>query len=49
MVMTYTQADEYAQHFYTHLGYRAAGGFVLPGDPYELIFVKELKRNDPEG
>lgn len=41
-VMTSTAADEYAQHFYTRLGYAAAGGFTPPGDPYELIFCKEL-------
>jgi GNAT superfamily N-acetyltransferase len=44
LVMTSTQANEYAQHFYTHLGYCAVGGFALPGDDYELIFAKELKR-----
>lgn len=41
-VMLSTAADEYAQHFYTKLGYAAAGGFTLPGDPYELIFTKVL-------
>ena len=41
-VMTSTQADEFAQHFYRHLGYRDVGGFALPGDPYELIMVKAL-------
>lgn len=41
-VMTSTAADEYAQHFYTKLGYMAAGGFTPLGDPYELIFCKEL-------
>lgn len=39
-LMTSTAADEYAQHFYTKLGYTAIGGFTLPGDPYELIFFK---------
>lgn len=38
--MTSTASDEYAQHFYTKLGYTAIGGFTLPGDPYELIFCK---------
>ena len=42
MVLTSTQSDEYAQHFYQKLGYTAIGGFTMPGDPYELIFVKEL-------
>ncbi len=42
LVMTSTQADEGAQHFYRHLGYRDVGGFLLPGESYELILVKEL-------
>lgn len=41
-VMTSTASDEYAQHFYVRLGYRAVGGFTLPDEPYELIFVKCL-------
>ena len=39
-LMTSTASDEYAQHFYTKLGYTAIGGFTLPADPYELIFCK---------
>lgn len=42
-VMTSSQADEYAQHFYQHLGYRAIGGFLLPGEAYEIIFWKSLE------
>ena len=46
MVMTSTQADESAQHFYRKLGYQDAGGFVMniPGyeQPLELIMVKEI-------
>ena len=41
-VMTSTQSDEYAQHFYNHLGYAAVGGFLLPGEAYELILAKKL-------
>ena len=41
-VMTSTQSDEYAQHFYNRLGYAAVGGFLLPGEPYELILAKKL-------
>lgn len=45
-VMTSTQADEAAQHFYRRLGYRDCGGFVLPfpgyEQPTELILAKEL-------
>lgn len=46
MVMTSTQADESAQHFYRKLGYQDAGGFVMniPGyeQPLELIMVKGI-------
>ena len=39
-VMTSTQANEGAQHFYRHLGYEDVGGFLLPGESYELILHK---------
>jgi GNAT superfamily N-acetyltransferase len=42
-LMTSTQQNETAQHFYTHLGYRAVGGFVQSGGDYEIIFVKEVE------
>lgn len=46
MVMTSTQADEQAQHFYRKLGYKDSGGFVLdiPGfeQPMEMIMVKGI-------
>lgn len=46
MVMTSTQVDEDAQHFYRKLGYKDCGGFVLdvPGcrQPMELIMIKAL-------
>ena len=41
-VLTSTQADEAAQHFYRHLGYQDVGGFLLPGESYELILHKAL-------
>lgn len=41
-LMTSTQADEYAQHFYFKLGYEAVGGFRLDEAPYEMIFSKNL-------
>ncbi len=45
-VLTSTASNEYAQHFYEKLGYRAIGGFTLPGEPYELILAKsELERD----
>ena len=40
-VMTSTASDEDAQGLYRHLGYRAAGGFLPEGEPYELIFTKK--------
>lgn len=46
MVMTSTQVDEEAQHFYRKLGYRDSGGFVpdIPGyeQPMELIMIKAV-------
>lgn len=41
-VLTSTQADECAQHFYRRLGYRDIGGFVLDGAPMELLFSHPL-------
>lgn len=38
--MTSTRADEYAQHFYSKLGYEAVGGFRPDNEPYEIIFSK---------
>jgi len=40
-LMTSTQQNESAQHFYAHMGYTAVGGFALPGDAYELVMAKE--------
>ena len=46
LVMTSTQADEGAQHFYRKLGYTDCGGFILPfagyEQPMELILAKKL-------
>ena len=46
MVMTSTQVDEEAQHFYRKLGYKDAGGFVvdIPGyeQPLEMIMIKAI-------
>lgn len=42
VVMTSTQSDECAQHFYHKLGYRTIGGFLLKKDPFEAILSKEL-------
>ena len=40
-VMTSTASDEDAQGLYRHLGYRAVGGFLPEGEPFELIFAKK--------
>lgn len=42
-VMTSSQANESAQHFYRKLGYRDAGGFFPFCNDFEIIFTKELK------
>lgn len=46
MLLTSTQADENAQHFYRKLGYQDCGGFVIniPGheQPLELFLIKRL-------
>lgn len=46
MVMTSTQADEEAQHFYRKMGYRDSGGLLIniPGyeQPIEIFFTKAL-------
>ncbi len=48
MVMTSTQSDETAQHFYRKLGYKDCGGFIVdtPGheQPLELILIKGLSQ-----
>lgn len=46
MLLTSTQVDEGAQHFYRKLGYKDCGGFVVdvPGfeQPMELFLVKGI-------
>ena len=46
MLLTSTQVDEEAQHFYRRLGYKDCGGFVIdiPGyeQPMELFLVKGI-------
>lgn len=41
-LLTSTQSDETAQHFYRGLGWRDAGVLLLPAEVAELFFVKEL-------
>lgn len=52
LVMTSTQSDEEAQHFYRKLGYRDCGSFILPfpgyEQPPELILAKALPEEKAE-
>lgn len=41
-IMTSSAQDEHAQHFYVKLGYRAIGGFMISGDPLEILFEKRF-------
>ncbi|GMA64200.1 GNAT family N-acetyltransferase [Alicyclobacillus fastidiosus] len=42
-VMTSTQSDEDAQHFYRKLEYRDAGCLLLDTQPLEIILIKDLE------
>lgn len=46
MLLTSTQVDEEAQHFYRKLGYKDCGGFIIdiPGfeQPMEMFFIKKI-------
>ncbi len=42
VVLTSTQSNESAQHFYRRLGYRDAGGLLLPEEPLGILFVKYI-------
>jgi len=42
LVMTSTQSDEQAQHFYRKLGYVDSGCLLLNGEPAEIFFVKRF-------
>lgn len=41
LLLTSTQANEYAQHFYRKQGYRDLGGFTPFGEEYEIILGKQ--------
>lgn len=43
MLLTSTQANEYAQHFYRKLGYSDLGGFTPFGEEYEIILGKQME------
>lgn len=46
MILTSTQVDETAQHFYRKLGYKDCGGLIIDipryKQPMEMFFIKEL-------
>ncbi|MGQ8872548.1 GNAT family N-acetyltransferase [Paenibacillus sp. TSA_86.1] len=42
MVMTSTQSDEHAQHFYRKMGYVDAGALLLDTQPLEIILMKKI-------
>lgn len=46
MILTSTQVDEEAQHFYRKLGYKDCGGFVIDipryEQPMELFLIKDI-------
>ncbi|GHU16520.1 N-acetyltransferase [Spirochaetia bacterium] len=42
-VLTSTQSNENAQHFYRKIGYIEIGGLKYLDDPYEIIFYKNIK------
>ncbi|PZT55183.1 GNAT family N-acetyltransferase [Paenibacillus silvae] len=42
IVMTSTQSDEQAQHFYRKMGYVDAGALLLDTQPLEVILVKRI-------
>lgn len=44
LVMTSTQANEGAQHFYRKLDYRDAGCLLLEDEPLEILLTKKLEQ-----
>ena len=44
-VLTSTQSDEQAQFFYRKTGYAECGALLLPGEPLEIIFRKDLDKS----
>jgi ribosomal protein S18 acetylase RimI-like enzyme len=42
VILTSAAQDEYAQHFYVKLGYKAIGSFTLDNDPLEIMFAKRI-------
>ncbi|WP_308722951.1 GNAT family N-acetyltransferase [Paenibacillus polysaccharolyticus] len=48
-VMTSTQSDESAQHFYRGMGYVDAGALLLDTQPLEIILMKKIEVVIDEG
>ena len=50
ILMTSTQVDENAQHFYRKLGYKDCGGFVIDipeyAQPMELFLIKSIYQGE---
>ncbi len=42
LIMTSTQSDEGAQHFYRKLGYKDTGCLILDTQPLEILLTKNL-------
>ncbi len=49
LVMTSTQSDEEAQHFYRKLGYRDAGALLLPEEVLEIMLIKKISFDAEQG
>ena len=47
-VMTSSLSDEEVQFFYRKLGYTDRGALVLPDEPLEIIFYKNVSENNGE-
>ncbi len=45
-LLTSTLSNENAQHFYRKRGYKDCGSLILPGEPLEIILLKELNYNE---
>lgn len=41
-LMTSTLSSESGQHFYRKFGFKDIGGFILPDEPFEILFYKEI-------
>lgn len=41
-VLTSTQSNERAQFFYRKIGYTECGALLLPNEPLEMFFIKDL-------